>query len=86
MYQPRSAQATVAADLTTELERERIRGLARELDGIEIRDALIPSDSAAAFRLIRSLEARVERKHRSGVRSSLEFLYATLDDHVAAQV
>jgi hypothetical protein len=76
MYQLPATHALPTADVTTNTEREQIRFLARQLDGIEIRDSLIPSGSLEASRLIRSLQKRVERKHQSGVRSSLAFLYA----------
>jgi len=75
MYQPLAAHDLSSEDATTEMERQHIRLLARQLDGIEIRETLIPSDSFEASRLIRNLEKRVERKRISGVRSSLTHCY-----------
>jgi len=83
MYQPLTARL-LAADSTTQMEREQIRTLARQLDGIEIPESLIPNRSATASSLIRSLQRRVDRKRQTGVRSSLAFLWASADDRKAA--
>jgi hypothetical protein len=78
MYQTFAAQP-FAADSTTLVEREQILTLARQLDGIEIRESLIPNGAVEASALIKSLQKRVVRKRETGVRSSLASFWASAD-------
>ena len=59
----------------SEQEKQLVRTLALELDGLSIAEELIPKGSFAVRAMAKNLQLRLDRKLTTGVRSCLSHCY-----------